>query len=90
MVRGSQMNQKQMAYHYSPYRPKRLMRNGVNVNSKSSSSDQQQIYSTFKPPDLTKENKDEGKFNVMDPKANLMQLAPKQNKIRINKAEVQT
>ena len=58
MVRPPQISQKRMAYHGSPYK-KRLVRNG-GMAVKRLSKEQQQIYSTFKPPNPTNEEKSEG------------------------------
>ena len=53
------MNQKQMAFHGSPYK-KKMSRNGPNALNRLS-KEKQQIYSTFKPPELTTDSKAEGK-----------------------------
>ena len=58
IVRGTQMNQKQMAFHGSPYK-KKMSRNGPNALNRLS-KEKQQIYSTFKPPNSALEGNIEG------------------------------
>ena len=48
-----------MAFHGSPYK-KKMSRNGPNALNRLS-KEKQQIYSTFKPADLTTDGKTEGK-----------------------------
>ena len=58
VVRAPQMSQKKMGYHGSPYK-KRLGKNGA-IAGKRVSKEQQQIYSTFKPPNSPNEGNNEG------------------------------
>ena len=53
-----QMCRKQMAYPGSPYK-KRLQKNG-GIPAKNISKEQQQIYSTFKPPNSSNDGANEG------------------------------
>ena len=59
IVRPPQMSRKQMAYQASPYK-KRLINNG-SVTSKNAVNEEQQIYSTFKPPNFSNEGANEGR-----------------------------
>ena len=58
IIRPPQMSRKQMAYQASPYK-KRLLKNG-STPVKKVSQEEQQIYSTFKPPNSALEGNIEG------------------------------